>query len=90
MLYAHPILSLRHSRQKKVMTTAMKSGAIVSSLFPSNVRSRLYESESPGTAEGAQKNRLKSYLRDGKYDSENIDTDSNKGARDRPIADLFP
>jgi class 3 adenylate cyclase len=84
-----PIIS---SRQKKVMKSAAQSNAIVSSLFPSNVRSRLYEMENESPASEPQKTRLKTWLSDGK----NADiigasrTDAQIVLSGRPIADLFP
>ena len=75
-----------HRRQKTVMKTAVQSSAIVSSLFPSNVRSRLYEEAKPESANAflPQKNRLKTFLGDDGH------TTDQKEMKDRPIADLFP
>ena len=78
-------------RQKKVMKTAVRTNDIVSSLFPSNVRDRLFPSEQD---EDQQKNkheqnmlRIKNFLSDGK----SVDARSKEEEKDRgPIADLFP
>jgi hypothetical protein len=40
--------SLVEKRQKKVMTTAVQSSAIVSSLFPSAVRERMFQPDDTG------------------------------------------
>jgi hypothetical protein len=79
-------------RQKKVMATAVQTSKIVSSLFPSNVRDRLFQGRETGehglpfVGLEPQKRRLKSFLSSG--------SDKNAEARevdvDRPIADLFP
>jgi class 3 adenylate cyclase len=83
-----------HRRQNKVMATALRTNAIVSSLFPSNVRDRILkeaeeqvEREMKNTSPFvAAKHRLKSFLEDEPEDSrENADVFSTK-----PIADLFP
>jgi hypothetical protein len=75
-------------RQQKVMTTAQKSNAIVSSLFPSNVRDRLLESN--GGAGGSlqpAKAKLKSFLNGGAY---SMDDEPGTGFEtSKPIADLF-
>ena len=67
-------------RQRLVMTSAVESNAIVSSLFPDTVRDRLlggkYQMVSPSR-------RLKSFLHGD--DDDDDDTDE-----DQPIADLFP
>jgi hypothetical protein len=65
-------------RQRLVLLKATQSNAIVSSLFPKNVRDRMMQENSN---EMAQNNRLKSFL---KGDSK----DEDKGLQ--PIADLFP
>jgi hypothetical protein len=63
-------------RLRLVLNQAIKSTAIVSSLFPEGVRDRLIS----GPSMPSGKNRLKSFLQDGESD----ETD------DKPIADLFP
>ena len=76
-------------RQKLVMRTAMRSTAIVSSLFPSNVRDQLdidnTESESqPLKRISTTKKRLQNFLTEG-------DTVEGKTVvRTAPIAELFP
>jgi Adenylate and Guanylate cyclase catalytic domain len=72
-------------RQKKVLNTAVRSTAIVSSLFPSTVRDRLYPEAAlkPETAKG----KLQSFLRD------NTSADANTGGANfagNPIAELYP
>jgi hypothetical protein len=72
-------------RQRKVMETAIQSTAIVSSLFPSNIRDRLMEDNNvnkvhPNLLFQPNKSRLRTYLNDGEP---NFDHSS------KPIADLF-
>jgi Adenylate and Guanylate cyclase catalytic domain len=72
-------------RQKKVLNTAVRSTAIVSSLFPSTVRDRLYPEAvlKPETAKG----KLQSFLRD------HTSADANTGGVNfagNPIAELYP
>ena len=64
-------------RQRLVLMKATQSNAIVSSLFPKNVRDRMMQE----TGGETQNNRLKSFL---KGDSKDDDVDL------QPIADLFP
>eukprot|EP00934_Nitzschia_sp_Nitz4_P001584 Nitzschia sp. Nitz4//scaffold59_size112058//30038//33704//NITZ4_004104-RA/size112058-snap-gene-0.61-mRNA-1//-1//CDS//3329555108//1584//frame0 len=82
---------LVEKRQKEVAVTALKNAAIVSSLFPSNVRSRLFE-ENGDTNEddvmASQKKRLKRYM-SGNVDTPD-DSDTQEKKKDQPIADLFP
>lgn len=86
-------------RQKKVMTTAVRTNAIVASLFPSVVRDRLFATQSAD--HGSEKrsvfnlhnsrSRLKSFLNDGTA-SDRLD-DPDLGAvqlKTAPIAELFP
>jgi hypothetical protein len=78
-------------RQAQVMKSAMQSNAIVSSLFPSNVRDRLYldtvraSDKKTGGILTYQptKIRLKSFLHD-------ADHGNDSGGLGNPIADLFP
>jgi len=73
-------------RQKKVMSTAVQSTTIVSSLFPSNVRDRLMEgnidakpvNKATGSMFQPTKSRLRTFLNDGDSSNDN-----------KPIADLF-
>ena len=65
----------------------MKSSAIVSSLFPSNVRARLYDEGQ--SAAPTPKGKMKSFISDGNQVVE--DRSANiEGPGGRPIADLFP
>jgi len=74
-------------RQKKVYSSAVKNNAIVSSLFPKNVRDRLYKNSAAATANNTinqnrsdrTKSRLKTFMRE----------DNNVKNADAPIADLF-
>jgi hypothetical protein len=70
-------------RQRKVMQSATRSSAIVSSLFPSKVRNRLYDETLPAVSEkeGNQQNRLKRFMDKAERSVEPINTG--------PIADLF-
>ena len=93
-------------RQKKVHDAAVKSAAIVSSLFPKEVRDRLYqvaeEKDDPiqnPSGKGGNKKMLKGYLGD---DGDNGDEEGEfeeplSGDKvvpeiydTKPIADLFP
>lgn len=72
-------------RQKKVLKSAQQSNAIISSLFPSNVRDRLYAGDGNDAALVSftpTKTRLKNYLQDDNQDGKG-------GAGSKPIADLF-
>jgi class 3 adenylate cyclase len=81
-------------RQDKVMATAKRTNAIVSSLFPSNVRDRILKdaeeqaeqdmlNNKKGFFGAAPKNRLKTFLDEGNVAGAHaFDT--------KPIADLFP
>eukprot|EP00934_Nitzschia_sp_Nitz4_P000910 Nitzschia sp. Nitz4//scaffold439_size10204//5658//9665//NITZ4_009080-RA/size10204-processed-gene-0.12-mRNA-1//-1//CDS//3329551869//910//frame0 len=82
-------------RQKQVMQTAVKNSAIVSSLFPSNVRSRLYDMNSSNDTTknetlATQKHRLKAYMNTGHHNSLSSMTTGDTGSIGQPIADLFP
>jgi hypothetical protein len=70
-------------RQRKVMQTATRSSAIISSLFPSKVRNRLYDETRPAVTEKelSQQNRLKTFMAKTQRSVEPINTG--------PIADLF-
>lgn len=84
-----PALSFPKDRQQKVMKSAQKSNAIISSLFPSNIRDRLFvedgESGEDALVFQPTKARLKNYLQDA--DGSNNQQNREGGAR--PIADLF-
>jgi hypothetical protein len=74
---------------EKILREVVRSQAIVSSIFPSNVRARLFANGNSGSTgnrdnglyEGGNKSRLKTFLSDG-VDSENF-------LNTKPIADLF-
>jgi hypothetical protein len=70
-------------RQRMILAKAVQSSAIVSSLFPKNVRDRLMqanENDKAGNVAGSN-HRLKSFLSgDSKQSEDNL----------QPIADLFP
>jgi class 3 adenylate cyclase len=69
-------------RQSKVMNEAIRSNAVVSSLFPKAVRQRLMQDTSKiNTGKGNKK---------GTIFSDVIDNDDPYGGTSRPIADLFP
>jgi hypothetical protein len=68
---------LVEKRQKTVMSSAVHTSAIVSSLFPSTVRHRLFESENDGTNNG------------GIAPGESVISFEDELAS-RPIADLYP
>ena len=83
-------------RQNKVMNTAKRTNAIVSSLFPENVRDRILKDAEeqakgdldPGNSKGfrglaAPKSQLKDFLGEEEYDEVHV-------FATKPIADLFP
>jgi hypothetical protein len=75
-------------RQHKVLTTAQKSNAIVSSLFPSNVRDRLLDDSNVvgGGAFQPNKAKLKTFMNGGAF---SIEESESRIAESKPIADLF-
>eukprot|EP00934_Nitzschia_sp_Nitz4_P004508 Nitzschia sp. Nitz4//scaffold87_size112219//63226//66821//NITZ4_004078-RA/size112219-augustus-gene-0.60-mRNA-1//-1//CDS//3329559381//4498//frame0 len=83
-------------RQETVLNTAMKSTAIVSSLFPKNVRTRLLamsDEKDRNTKHSTQKSKLKSFIAEisGGTDDDGPSSKHDGIAFDsRPIADLFP
>mmetsp|Transcript_8004 Transcript_8004/g.20080 ORF Transcript_8004/g.20080 Transcript_8004/m.20080 type:complete len:1233 (+) Transcript_8004:204-3902(+) len=78
---------LVENRQKKVMKSAQKSNAIVSSLFPSHIRDKLMEEGSTegGSKDGSNYQSTKSKMKSFASDGQGGDIDKSK-----PIADLFP
>eukprot|EP00934_Nitzschia_sp_Nitz4_P003423 Nitzschia sp. Nitz4//scaffold22_size323478//228950//232528//NITZ4_000565-RA/size323478-snap-gene-0.561-mRNA-1//-1//CDS//3329543109//3413//frame0 len=84
-------------RQKTVLNTAIKSSAIVSSLFPKNVRTRLLamtEEKELHRKHSTQKSKLKSFITEitSGVAEDDITATKNDGMAfdSRPIADLFP
>jgi class 3 adenylate cyclase len=79
-------------RQNKIVAKALRTNAIVSSLFPSNVRDRVIKQAEEqaerdmGNPTASADNRLKNFLEDGPGDS------GKQGGTfsAKPIADLFP
>ena len=71
-------------RNDKVIQAAVRSSAIVASMFPSNVRDRLYEGLQENEKKRKKNGNLKTYLRDndGNMMSQ---TDANNA----PLADFF-
>jgi class 3 adenylate cyclase len=76
-------------RNEKVVNAAARSNAIVSALFPSNVRDRLFaeakEEEEKGNRWLSTKSGLKNFLTEGE-----AKTDDDMMFKSKPIADLFP
>jgi Adenylate and Guanylate cyclase catalytic domain len=86
-------------RNAKVLDAAAESNAIISSLFPTNVRGRLFEEakqkaqltrKNKKTGQAAAKSQLKNMITNG-----NMDTGARSEVDDliyagKPIADLFP
>lgn len=81
LLYDH----LVESRQRLVMTSAKKSGAVVASLFPKEVRDRLYDVQSPPEATKVQRN--VPFLSTNSPEVQGLDQSKQK---DTSIADLYP
>jgi len=75
-------------RQRKVYSSAVKNNAIVSSLFPKNVRDRLYKETSSNHPKSFQpaKTRLKSMIQ---VDDISNNANAVGNEADSPIADLF-
>lgn len=75
-------------RNAKVVSAAARSNAIISSLFPANVRQRMFqEADEKKSAEHAPKSRLKSMMANGDFNTTKEDDIMYKS---KPIADLFP
>jgi hypothetical protein len=86
-------------RQQKVMSTAVRTNAIVAQLFPSVIRDRIYPTEDGEASQKAyklanSKSRLKSFLTDGTSTHHDETEVSGKNGRPElssaPIAELFP
>ena len=82
-------------RNAKVVNAAARSNAIISSLFPTNVRERLFaeaQETNNQTNSQAPKSRLKSMLNSGElHDMGEEDADEDEIMyKTKPIADLFP
>ena len=93
-------------RQEKVQSAAVKSNAIVSSLFPADIRDRLFQhneepEQNPNSGKGKSKNvfdsapkfRLKNYLDDGEAGvdiNQGAGGDTNKGAASPDMFETKP
>ena len=71
-------------RNEKIIKTAVRSTAIVTSMFPSNVRDRLYKNIEENEKEHEQHGSLKNFLRSS--DGNILERNDTKSA---PLADLF-
>jgi len=84
---------LNEKRQQKIMSAAQQSNAIVSSLFPSVVRDRLFPQETtskPTKMIETPKLRLQSFLRDGVVKDDSVEIIGKEKVSLAPIAELFP
>jgi hypothetical protein len=70
--------------QQKIIKKAVKSGTIVSSLFPETVRDRLFEEEKKRKASAWKSGQ------DQKFGDESNDIENTHSRSGKPIADLFP
>jgi hypothetical protein len=86
--FSFDICSYVQRRNEKVILAAARSTAIVSSLFPSNIRDRLYKDQEEQEKQRHQAGNLKNFLRDG--GSNMIDGISDTQFSSKPLADLFP
>jgi len=77
-------------RQKKVMKTAIRTNAIVTSLFPSNVRERMYETQEKQKQEKTTMKTTRKGRNFTGMDSINDSTEVGVTDGSLPIADLFP
>jgi len=72
-------------RNDKITETAIRSNQVVTSLFPTELRERLFQS---GQHQRNQADKLKTFLDHESMDEENVNADiMHEG---RPVADLFP
>ena len=90
-------------RQNKVLKTATRTQAIVSSLFPKNVQERIFKDveeevkqEEQGNKMASRfrgnrtKDQLRTFLTDGNDAKQNNEFEKHSSLRSKPIADLFP
>jgi hypothetical protein len=82
-------------RNRKVVMAAARSNAIVSTIFPSNIRERLYNNVAAGTDKKrslATTSELKQFIRNttNENNGHEGDIDDDVISRSKPIADLFP
>jgi hypothetical protein len=83
-------------RNRKLLNAMTRTNAIVSSLFPSNVRDRIFADAKEDKDEKKAlngKSRLKTFLSSGNDDDEfddDVDEDDKYMYKTKPIADLFP
>ena len=79
-----------HRRNTMVVGVAARSNEIISSLFPTQVRDRLFAEKDE--ADKAPKSKLKSMLVSGNFLEVNADggDDADFMYKSKPIADLFP
>ena len=71
-------------RNEKVISAAVRSTAIVTSMFPSNVRDRLYKDVDAKEKNRNEKGNLKAFLRDN-----SASTSLNPESKTSPLADYF-
>jgi hypothetical protein len=77
-------------RQEKVMKSAAKTNAIVTSLFPANVRDRLLQDQEDALRR-KEEAKNGAFLNTGKTAMESLDENASAAIfGSRPIADLFP
>jgi hypothetical protein len=81
-------------RQRKLLSTALRTNAIVSPLFPSVVRDRIYPTDQSIAGQkqfkvANTKARLKSFLNDGTSNSASTDASKDNPSTSTPVADLF-
>lgn len=81
-----------HRRNEMVVGVAARSNEIISSLFPTQVRDRLFAEKDETKAGAAPKSKLKSMLVSGNFSEVNADggDDADFMYKSKPIADLFP
>jgi hypothetical protein len=77
-------------RNEKVVIAAARSRAIVSSIFPSNIRDRILGEDDCALPKLAATSGLKDFLRGGEKEAEGGEDDDDFVYKAKPIADLFP